>query len=416
MCIGGNQMETNLNVRTNTSVLFISTETKSISTVIKYLEEQRIEVTVMSDLSNIVAVLKQSKFNAIFISWNLPGVSVPKLYSLLANDLKYLCVVYSENGPKMSTLRMINTRIPNLIFPPLSPTNVHKRLESLLRKQASNESAFQLRKQPVNIPAPRVGQIGTYLESSDRHGSLDLSDYRKSPEVGSVSNQNSEQNANIRVSINDNLLISSIKRIATYPNHLKNLAGTSNKEIVTYGVLINSSNIKGYLLLNKIKGENDSRAIKNFLSDVKILLENKGEKIERIDELFKLEMDSQMIESIKKIRSVKSCSINTGSGSLICMFVEQTVLPTFLQSPVQDMIQVDIRNCIVEDTKLKFDLYLYLALNKRCLHYFRAGSSVSQDTARKLKDFNVGTLIVPALQKPEFLAYCVETALAAFVG
>ncbi len=442
------------------NLVVIASNRNSLGKGASYLAHHGYKIRYMRDLSVALDLFARAKPELVLLSWNL-GTNVVASFSKIHDEFGIPCMVFSEDQSPRSMASLTRSRIPNVIFPPLTGPSIHRRIQLLLRERSKRVKVIQ----PLDDKADLTRSFGTVKIKADElppdiawgqvgleEGGLPKWKGEKTSSSGEqvtyyclskdkpVYDQGRKQWSSIESSsvilkgicpigdedlrrLMDQSTFDEIRELvnnderATFTKArakswisgaVNSLSSTPTVKMADGAIrspiralLVNKDGIKGYLIVGH-DAKTDDQKISIFCE--LILQQCSGEKISTIPVLASFSLFKRWATS------TEFCFTElVGGNEILVGFMSADELPDLVQ--LGGYLKADLENWLEPESTLSFDVFLHMPANNKQIKYFKKDSLITQELLRQYSRLGVPNLLIRAADHQTFIAYCIQVAL-----
>ncbi len=115
------------------NLLIVTANKSEIDKHLPQLKLLGFAVDVVFDVEGAKKVLATKPVAVVMLSWSLEGTNLPAVYKVISEDHGLPCLIFSEDRSRKVTNLLLTSGIRNVIYPPLSPHGIHRRIQLLMR-------------------------------------------------------------------------------------------------------------------------------------------------------------------------------------------------------------------------------------------------------------------------------------------
>ena len=391
-------------IKANPKILAIAENVSLLDKACEFLVRRGWQAACVGDLRSGLDFIAKEQPTHVLISVNLPLISVSKIAGL-ADELKTkygVTVIAFGEREDLPTMRSVTAcGLKYFVFPPVTGALLHIKLKKVLMLE--DERDHLLGDISISTEVPKIlPQIG-----SGRG--------RRLPE--SIA-----KNRRIRKSQDSRLQTSEIRtrrlpsdiEVDLEPCFRGNCIGFNDTEIKTIdevedvGVMtITSDTMTGYVVL--ARGSNDANEMKkllrNFGDDLISRLKKRG-----ITNLSNIHFMSLKVNRVKFEKWTAECaqfcfvSEHMGSETAVAFIPHNDSQPVIEISIDHPGNLVILLEDLIADSKINFDVHIYLEKNARTFIYVKKGSVFTQDRIDKVRETK-SPLFIENREETDFRSY-----------
>jgi len=397
------------------TILILKAQTYSLAATEVFLRNRGWKLFVTTDVKEALLKLVEQKFSYVLISVDHPNKKNALLPQLIRHKFSTVVMCFAENSSTLSYNRLNVADSEYKIYAPVTGPAVERSITKYLRDlqtrsllTISPESTEGLLyRQPHE--EPRVESFGVFAKGKGRSrdfGSVQASGFvgneiqgtiRRDPRKDAEYQQRHFQKKKKRSDALDTLIargaqLSLLENVEFQDGFVERpVENTVNSGCI----IVESERFSGYLVTAMGKNETISE---DFLAGVKKklfkYLKDNGEHLtesEALDVKLKpVAFEPWALEYADFLRT----SVHKGDEVAIAFFPRRPVHVTLENSVMRDMVTIHLKD-LKGDREVTFDLYLYLATNKKMVLYTPQGSVFYQKQMDRLKKQGVTHLHIP---------------------
>jgi hypothetical protein len=449
------------------NIVVISADRTTFAKSAAYLSHHGYKIRYIRDLAVALDLFTKVKPELVLLSWDLGAADAVSSFQKIQDELKIPCMVFSADPSPRATASLTRSRIPHVIFPPLNGPSIHRRVQLMIRNEASRIKASESKAEEsvappksysvVKIKADEVPADASWGQAGPAEGGLQKwkaagkSDGGKQFTYYSVGSEkpvydnglkqwkNLDQNATVLQGVspegdeeltrvmeeatfdeiqeqmkseqNTKLIMEKAKSwigaaAQSLPSDLKvDIGGTGDGAVLA--IPVSKDGIKGYLVAGVDAPRGDRRVLAAFCAHMLNHCSREPGLAISVALEFATFQKWALANDFQFSEMV-------GGKQILMAFMPAETLPELL--PIGNYLQTDLENWLVPESKLTFDVFVHMPANNKQIRYFKKDSVINEGHLHQYSRLGMPGLLIQEQDLLSFMAYCIELALGRAKG